>query len=48
MATKQEGGHVKFYPFENMEGGGGRKSFSHVEAGHNKFWGSFLCGSLRF
>ena len=38
-ATKREGVHVKFYPYE--KGGGGRKSFSHSEGGHKKFWGSF-------
>ena len=37
MATKREGGHVKFYPYE-MVGG---KSFSQAEGGHKKFWGSF-------
>ena len=28
-ATKREGGHVKFYPYEK----GGGKSFSHAEGG---------------
>ena len=28
---------MKFYPYEK----GGRKSFSHAEGGHNKFWGCF-------
>ena len=37
-ATKREGrGHVKFCPYEK----GGRKSFSQLNGGHNKFWGSF-------
>ena len=31
---------MKFYPHKKVGGGGG-KSFSHVEDGHNKFWGSF-------
>ena len=41
-ATKWEGGgHVKFYPYENGGGGGG-KGFSHAEGGgHTMFWGSF-------
>ena len=30
---------VKFDPYE--KGGGGRKSFSHAEGGHKKFWSSF-------
>ena len=34
---KTGGGDVKFYPYEK----GGRKSFSHAEGGHNKFWDSF-------
>ena len=34
---KQEGGHVKFYPYVKGRGG---KSFSHAEGGHNKFWGN--------
>ena len=29
---------MRFYPYEK---GGGAKSFSHAEGGHNKFWGSF-------
>ena len=36
-ATKREGGHVKFYPYEKGTG----KSFSDAEEGHKKFWGSF-------
>ena len=28
-ATKREGGHMTFYPYE--KGGGGRQSFSHAE-----------------
>ena len=32
-ATKWEGGHLKFYPYEKV----GRKSLSHAEGGHNKF-----------
>ena len=27
------GGQVKFYPYENGGGGGGRNSFSHAEGG---------------
>ena len=40
-ATKWEGGHVGFYPYER--GGGGTTSFSHAEGGRGdkKFWGSF-------
>ena len=38
------GGHVKFYPYEKG-GGGGKKSFSHAEGGHNKFRGSFNIGA---
>ena len=35
-ATKPEdGGHVKFYPYEN----GGGKSFSHAEGGAQKVLG---------
>ena len=34
-ATKREGGHVKFYPYEK----GGRKSFSHAEGGAQKVLG---------
>ena len=30
-ATKQEGGHMKFYSYE--KGGGGGKSFSHANRG---------------
>ena len=48
-ATKWEGeGHVKFYLYEKVRGGGGRHkfcsfnmgalSFSHAEGGHNKFY----------
>ena len=29
---------MKFYPYKR--GGGDRKSVSHAEGGHNKFWGS--------
>ena len=36
-ATKREGGHVKFYPYE--KGGGGRKSLSHAEGGAHKVLG---------
>ena len=32
------GGHVKFHPSKK---GGGRKSFSHAEGGHNKFLSCF-------
>ena len=32
-ATKREGGHVKFYPYEK---GGSGKSFSHAEGGAQK------------
>ena len=35
-ATKREGGHVKFYPYEK---GGGGKSFSHSEGGGTKSFG---------
>ena len=35
-ATKWEGGHVKFYPYEK---GGGQKGFSHVEGGTQKVSG---------
>ena len=31
---------MKFYPYEKGGGGGG-KSLSHSEGGHNKFWGCF-------
>ena len=30
---------MNFYPYE--KGGGGGKSFSHAEGGHNKFWSCF-------
>ena len=36
-ATKQEGGHMKFYPHEK---GGGEVS-AMLKGGHTKFWGSF-------
>ena len=39
-ATKKDGGHVKFYPYEKAGGGGVRKSLSHAEGGHTTFWGS--------
>ena len=39
-ATKREGGHVKFYPYEKR-GGGGRKVLAILKGGHKKFWGSF-------
>ena len=35
-ATKREGRHVKFYPYEK----GGTKSLSHAKGGHKLFWGS--------
>ena len=34
-ATKREGGHVKFYPYEK----GGGKSFSHAKRGGKKSFG---------
>ena len=37
-ATKREGGHVKFYPYE--KGGGAEKVLAMLKGGHNKFWGS--------
>ena len=39
------GGHVKFYPYEK---GGAEKVLAVLKGGHKKFWGSFLCGSLKF
>ena len=39
-ATKREGGHVKFYPYE--KGGGAEKVEAMLEGGrHKKFWSSF-------
>ena len=43
-ATKREGGHVKFYPYEK----GGGKSFSHAEEGPQQVLGLFLRSSLKF
>ena len=37
-ATKREGGHVKFYPYEK---GGAEKVLAMLKGGHKKFWGSF-------
>ena len=37
-ATKWEGGHVKFYPYEK---GGAEKVLAMLREGHNKFRGSF-------
>ena len=37
VATKREGGHMKFYPYKM----GVAKSLSYAEGGHKKFWGSF-------
>ena len=34
-ATKREGGTSEVFPLQ--KGGGGGKSFSHAEGGHNKF-----------
>ena len=42
---KMERGHMNVYPYEK---GGGRKSFSHAEGGHTKFWGSFYMSACRF
>ena len=39
-ATKREGGHVKFYPYEKGEGGGA-KVLAMLKRGHKKFWCSF-------
>ena len=39
------GGHVKFYPYEK---GGAETVLAMLKGGHKKFWGSFLCGSLKF
>ena len=36
-ATKREGGHVKFYPYEK----GGGKVLAMLKGGHKKFRGSF-------
>ena len=38
-ATKREGGHVKFYPYEGGGGGGG--VLAMLKDGHKKFLGSF-------
>ena len=37
-ATKWEGGHVKFYPYERG-GGGAVKSYSHAEGGAQQVLG---------
>ena len=37
-ATKREGGHVKFYPYEK---GGAEKVLAILKGGHKKFWGRF-------
>ena len=39
-ATKREGGHMKFYPYEKG-GGGADKVLAMLKGGHKKFWGSF-------
>ena len=38
-ATKREGGHVKFYPYEKGVGGGGGKCLSHSKGGAQKVLG---------
>ena len=37
-ATKREGGHAKFYPYEK---GGAEKVLAMLKGGHKMFWGSF-------
>ena len=31
------GGHVKFYPYEKVGGGGSEKVLATLKGGHNKF-----------
>ena len=37
-ASKREGGHVKFYPYEK---GGAEQVLAMLKGGHKKFWGHF-------
>ena len=39
-ATKREGGHMKFYPYEKG-GEGAHKVLTMLKGGHTKFYGSF-------
>ena len=42
---QQEGGHVKFYPYEK---GGAKKVLAMLTGVHNKFWGRFYTLALGF
>ena len=44
-ATKREGGAREVLPLRK---GGAEKVLAVLKGGHKKFWGSFLCGSLKF
>ena len=43
---KQEGGHVKVYPYE--KGGGAEQVLAILKGGHKKFWASFYAVALSF
>ena len=43
-ATKREGGAREVLPLRK---GGAEKVLAMLKGGHKKFWGSFLCGSLK-
>ena len=45
-ATKREGGHVKFYPYE--KGGGGAESFHPLKGGREKFYPVLRGGAKSF